>query len=364
MTVSAVSAAVYFNMSFSIVGKNWPGLLIFSILMLACTGTALGAAPVEEYVKRLEQAEAIADQMIDQEPDPEELLAVITMIRQLIPRAEEISTSSQGISRNVRVDNGWLHLRLDELANIANGDPEQQRSMLIEIADRLFVLQERVNSTVKAEDRKAQLDAILLRNEYRPDEEKESIVRKWLRSLWGFIRRLLDKLPRPQPAQPDDPGITPFRMFSLVFGLLLLVGIGFGLFRFITRRRRRKRKNDGLEVREVLGEALPDDITAADLLRKASEIASQGDYRTAIRRAYIALLCELEERGKLSLHKSRTNRDYIEELRGEIEILSPFSQMTGRFEKTWYGQAETSAGEFDDYLTLYRKTVTKKIGQD
>jgi len=325
---------------------------IGAVVLLACAGTALGGSTVDDYAERLERAEAIADQMIEEEPEPEDLLAAIALIRELIPRAEEVTIAN----RYIRVDNGWLHSRLDEIARIANGDPEQQRSMLIEIADRLFVLQERVKSSVKPVDRRAQLEAILSRDEYRPEEEKESIARKWLRSLWGFIVRMLDKLPKPRAARPEQADSNPFRYFSLIFAVLLLIGIGFGIFRYLRKRRRAGKRAGDEEVREVLGEALPDDITAADLLLRASEIAARGDYRSAIRRAYVASLCELEERGKLSLHKSRTNRDYLEALQDEKEIFSPFVRMTGRFERVWYGQNETSAGEFDDYLTLYRKT--------
>jgi hypothetical protein len=86
------------------------------------------------------------------------------MIRQLISRAEEVATSSQGSGQNVgSIMAGHLRQR----SKIANGDPEQQRSMLIKPTSSSCWN----GSIQRSGQRPTQLDAILLRNEYRPDEE-------------------------------------------------------------------------------------------------------------------------------------------------------------------------------------------------
>ena len=61
-------------------------------------------------------------------------------------------------------------------------------------------------------------------------------------------------------------------------------------------------------MREILGEQFDADVTADDLLKTAAEMARKGEYRLAIRRAYLALLYELEQRGKLRwLHLDTRN---------------------------------------------------------
>lgn len=325
-------------------------LMLVAVLHGGISAQVRAATPVGEYSERLEKAEAIADQMIEEEPPQEDILAAVALIRELVPRSEDIDVSGQ----NIKVDNNWLHQLLDEIARLSNGDPEQQRSLLIELADRLFVLQERINASIEVSDRKTQLENILSRDEYRPEEEKESIIRKWLRSLWGFISRLLNRLPRPRVEQPQNAGESPFGFFSLALGLLILIAVGYAVFRLARTGRRRKVRRTDEPERVVLGEVIPEGLTAKEQMRRAAEIAGQGDFRTAIRGAFIATLCELEELGKLSLHKSHTNRDYTEALRADTEIFRPFAQMTGRFEKAWYGQARTAASDFDDYLDLYR----------
>ncbi|MFN0110235.1 MAG: DUF4129 domain-containing protein, partial [Blastocatellia bacterium] len=82
-----------------------------------------------------------------------------------------------------------------------------------------------------------------------------------------------------------------------------------------------------------------------------------GDFRSAIRRAYIALLCELEQRGKVRLHRSKTNRDYLDELKPQPSLYPTFSVMTGAFEHVWYGHEPATENEFNDFLTLYKETV-------
>jgi Domain of unknown function (DUF4129) len=100
-------------------------------------------------------------------------------------------------------------------------------------------------------------------------------------------------------------------------------------------------------------------MTARELFDKATELARTGDYRSAIRRAYIALLCELEDRGKLRLHRSKTNRDYLDAMRSDPGIFPDFSSLTGLFEHVWYGQQRATDEQFGDFITRYEETISK-----
>jgi hypothetical protein len=142
---------------------------------------------------------------------------------------------------------------------------------------------------------------------------------------------------------------------------MILLGAGaalvYGLVQLAQRRRKRVKVKDEPEAREVLGEEIADDATAADLLAGASELARKGEYRSAIRRAYIAALVELEQRGKLRLHRSKTNRDYLNALSAEPRVFPKFSSMTGTFEHVWYGQAQADQDKFNDFVAQYRETT-------
>ena len=92
----------------------------------------------------------------------------------------------------------------------------------------------------------------------------------------------------------------------VVFALALAV-IAFIIWKFVPRllRQRRQGKKRGKRgVRVVLGETLAADQTASDLLAEAEGLARAGHLRAAIRKGYIALLCELGDRKcQLAQHK-------------------------------------------------------------
>jgi hypothetical protein len=296
----------------------------------------------------------LIDPLIDGEPTAAEIVAAMKSVKQLIPAQEEVETDGQ----TIRANNAWLHAAADLIIKNSYGDEEQVRSMLIELADRLLVLEQQVSASmenVAAVDQRALLQKILSRSEYLPDEKKESTIKKWLKRLGDYIVSLLAKLFGKRNPQVGNSGTGSVAAVRIIVTLILLAAASFGLVKLLQKFRRRRKKDD--DVREVLGEELPDDMTATDLLNNARQLAGNGDFRSAIRRAYIALLCELEQRGKVRLHRAKTNRDYLDELKSETLLYPTFSVMTGAFEHIWYGQEPATETEFNDFLTLYQETV-------
>lgn len=332
------------------------GLNFLLAFMLAVP--AFAAASAEEYAERLRQAEKVADNLIEGEPSPVEIVATMNSIKELLPQHEDVEVNGQVI----RTDNTWLHEAINLVIKNANGDDEQVRSMLVEIADRLFQLEQRVSASQKqgdsvGQDQAGQLERILARSEYVPEEKKESSIRQWINKLWDKLMSLLARLFGSRNSSPGSFGQGSVSIVRIVITLILLAAASFGLVKLLRRLQGRSRKNRDDEVREVLGEELADDVTAAELLTNANELARQGDFRSAIRRAYIALLCDLEQRGKVHLHRAKTNRDYLDELKPETSLHPIFSIMTGAFEHVWYGHEQATESEYSDFITLYQETV-------
>jgi hypothetical protein len=334
-------------------GLTWLWACCF--FMISPAGAAV---PLNDYVARLAEAEEIVDKFTEGEHSAYEALGAMAKVRRLIPAREEVESDGQ----IVRVDNSWLHEVVDDVVKNAHGDVEQRRSMLIEIADRLFLLHERVSAAQpqqipKAADLAGPLKQILARSEYTPEVQQESSFRRLIKRLWAAILRFLSRF---EPAQPRTPAVTGTGVlsgFRIVILLVIFAASVFGLIQLLKRLKRRSRSAAEKETREVLGEEIGEDVTVADLLAKATELAGRGEYRTAIRRAYIASLFELEQRGKLRLHRAKTNRDYLDLLRTEREIFPTFSSMTGTFEKVWYGQTGASAEEFNGFISRYQETI-------
>jgi Domain of unknown function (DUF4129) len=123
------------------------------------------------------------------------------------------------------------------------------------------------------------------------------------------------------------------------------------------RRSRKTRMKKRREARIVLGERLEPEASATDLLSEAESLARNGELRAAIRKAYIALLVELGDRKVISLAQSKTNRDYLRAVSSLPSLYSNMSGLTDSFERHWYGFAQTSLTDWQDFKAGYHAAL-------
>jgi hypothetical protein len=332
----------------------------FAIAFLAslCAPAVLAQrlSSVDGYANRLDQAERTVNEAIERNSPASELANRMSTVKRLLPASEEVEFNDV----ITRVDNAWLHEAVNNVAKNVEGDADQRHSMLSEISARLARLRQSVKAAQTAEDRAlqdqgARLDDILARPEYRPEEKRESVIARSIRRITEFIVRSLIKLFGGASAPGGAGLVTVLR--ALIF-LVVVAALIFGAAKLARRfQARKKQAAEETETREALGEEIAEDATAADLFAMASELARQGEYRKAIRRAYIALLCDLDQRGKLRLGRSKTNRDYLDAVRSEQRIYPTFSVMTYAFERAWYGQERATEDEFQNFVTLYQEAI-------
>ena len=109
----------------------------------------------------------------------------------------------------------------------------------------------------------------------------------------------------------------------------------------------------------MLGEQLAPDETAADLLTEAERLARAGDLRGAMRKAYIAVLCELGDRKILRLAPHKTNRDYLRALREHARLFQSVQPLTNAYERHWYGLTPASEADWNEFQAQ-SKAVTKE----
>jgi len=328
-------------------------------LYFATAVRAQKLSTVGDYANRLERAEQVVGEVIERDIPASGFVARMNAVKLLAPASEDVDFNGAVIS----VDNAWLHEAVNNAIKNKNagGDIEQRRSTLIGISNRLARLKQSVkeaqttqNQTLQ--DHRSRLDNILARPEYQPEEKRESLIGGWVRRIKEFIVRLLIRLfgGASAPRKGAAGLLTVFRI--LVF-LAVIAALVFGAVKLAERLQRREKPENETETREALGEEIAEDVTAAELFANASELARQGEYRKAIRRAYIALLCEFEQRGKLRLNRSNTNRDYLDAMRSEQLIYPTFSVMTNAFEHVWYGQERATEDEFREFVALYQDAV-------
>lgn len=328
-----------------------PSLLVMAWLISA-TLTASAATPFNEYASRIEQAAKKVKTLIKGEHEEAEVRGTLKVVEQMLPTTEDIEFGREV----VHVDNTWLHQAISAL----KPEREAREQQVAEIYHRLSALERRLkpgSETTKDESaaERARLQSILSRPEYQPEAEKESTLQKWFNELKDAIFRFLARI-------FSAGGMSaPNAMTILLLRLLIYTAVGLAIIlagRALARSLRRgaKRQAKG-EVREVLGEQIEEHVTAEDLIKAAGELARAGEYRLAIRRVYIALLYDLEQRGKLRLHRSKTNRDYLHALSSEPAIYPPVADLTTAYERVWYGHARAVSDDYAGFIARYREAL-------
>jgi hypothetical protein len=127
----------------------------------------------------------------------------------------------------------------------------------------------------------------------------------------------------------------------LALGLVLVIGLVVYAFQGVRRSIVAEAR-----VREEAAQDEPQ--TAEDAFDQAQAAARAGDYRTAARHLYLSSLLWLEDRKLLRYDRSRTNREYLTQLRGK-PVHDELAPVVETFERVWYGHRALDAEEFERY---------------
>ncbi len=82
----------------------------------------------------------------------------------------------------------------------------------------------------------------------------------------------------------------------------------------------------------------------------------RGEYDTAIRLYYIAVIKELSVKKLIKWKKDKTNRDYYNELAGKT-IQPSFSDMTNVYERIWYGSKSLQQHDFNSLEGRFQQVI-------
>lgn len=96
----------------------------------------------------------------------------------------------------------------------------------------------------------------------------------------------------------------------------------------------------------------PDRYTAGVLWQEANDHAAAGRFGEAVHTLYLSVLVLLHRADLIRYERTRTNGEYVFQLRVRKELQSPFAEMTNRFEAHWYGDRPSQAADFAACLQL------------
>jgi hypothetical protein len=306
-----------------------------------------GAAEIEAGLKQNEIHHSGSRQFVEQ-------------IRRDFPTSERL----EWFGGSVETSNEWLLSQTTDFekeADLVKRLPIMSaiREHLSALSYKFDELDRRAEETRTKDEDRQKLGEILRREEYqKPQQSEESAFQRWLRRVLEWF---LDQLPK-----PSSPGqsLSGMEGLAAVLRVLLYVGIfavvlfgitklAFVLFPNLRRTPKPKKKKS----RVILGEQIAEDQGASDLFSEAESLAREGDLRGAIRKGYIALLCDLSDRNVIGLARNKTNRDYLRDVRSRSELHRRMQSVTEQFERHWYGIQKSEAKDWTRFSEEYREAI-------
>ena len=340
--------------------------LLCATLCALASASVIAATPFSAYQQKVHLS-AILLEALPQWKKVESQANYARRVEAAIAQLREELLSLETVERNgatFRVDNKWLAESLDRYERIPAADDERRTLELAQITERLKALDERLaemsGSTAGAskDEEKKRLSGILQRPEYSDKADEGSA---WERLRRRFMEWLRSLFPKSEGLQPGTAGALSNIAQIFVIALALAV-IAYVVWKFwpMFRRSRAARKGDREEARVVLGERLEPGQTAADLLAEAEALARAGDLRSAIRKGYIALLCELGDRKIIGLAQHKTNHDYLRAVRQIEPLHQQMQQLTRSFENHWYGFIPATETDWNAFRSGFQRIASNQ----
>lgn len=331
-----------------------------ALLFLFCM-PALGIT-LGDYKEKVNAARSLVSEaeteLNDGVGDQSRLRALVRYIREKFPASEQVEWDGG----TVETSNAWLLEKNTALEN--DSLSKTRRSVLVEMREYLSAISFKLHELEQAaapartkDEDKQKLAEILRREEYqKPQPQGESAVQRWVRK---FIEWLESIFPRSAGSQ-DFSGIGVLAyvlQVALVIALLAL--LGFLAYKIVPlifphmRRVRAPKKRD----RVILGEQIAEHETARDLFGEAERLAREGNLRGAIRKGYIALLCDLSDRKVIGLARNKTNRDYLRDVRSRRDLHPRMKTVTDTFERHWYGFQRSDEQDWVRFREEYDRAI-------
>lgn len=285
------------------------------------------------------------------------IAATLQQVQESLLRLEVIEWNGTTLS----VDNKWLAEALARYQQIPAEDKARRDAELSQMTERVKALDEHLAElapqaqAAPKDEEKKKLEAILQRPEYnaKPDEGS-ALGRLWQR----IVKWWRDLFPKQSELAPGTSrtfsGLAQLFVIALALAVIVYV-----LWKFTPMFRRgiNVGKSERREARIVLGERLAPNQTSADLLAEAEALARAGDLRAAIRKGYIALLCELGDRKIIGLAQHKTNRDYLRAVNNIEPLHGQMQQLTQTFENHWYGFVPATQNDWNAFRSGFERAV-------
>ncbi len=333
-------------------------------MLVLCFSSGSLAATIEEYKSKIDSARKLAIELeteLRNDGSNESVTRDFAVrIRRDFPAAERVEWNGG----TVETTSGWLLDKARELEG--ETDPVKRLVSIVEIREYLSAISfklEELKLAAAAERTKdgdkQKLAEILRREEYqKPQKEQESVVQAWLRRFLEWLESIFSRSGVPAPSFSGLSSLTVLLQILVYGGLLVVLGIlVYKIAPLLIPKLKRGRRSKKKKERVILGEQLGEDATATDLFAEAERLAREGNLREAIRKGYVALLCDLSDRKVIGLARNKTNRDYLRDVRSRRDLHPRMKSVTDTFERHWYGFQESADQDWVRFREEYHEAI-------
>jgi hypothetical protein len=189
---------------------------------------------------------------------------------------------------------------------------------------------------------------ILARPEFgvRQDSWREAAAKAEARALEKAFRWLGGKL---------DPHIAESSVFVGAVVVLLILGVALLILLLLLRLKNRHvihARNSETTSSVSYTSASPSEL-AGEALAKAAK----GDFASAFRLGFLAVLLALDRSGDIRYHMSKTNWEYVRALRsaGRVDLSDDLETLSRTFDFTQYGSQPCSAADYESCISVYQR---------
>lgn len=283
---------------------------------------------------------------------------------ELVNRLKDPGASLRRIEFNgtsVEVDYAWFAAKADAIEK----SPDVQLATIEEVGERIDALLLKVSELEEAnatgltkDESKQKLGEILSRIEFqKPAPPEESLMDRITRAINKWLNEVFPKVE--MPADTGEGMRTTSVALQFVLYAVVIAVVGYLLIKFAPffASKLGRRRRESAEERVIMGDRIAFDENASTLFGEAELLARNGDLRGAVRKGYIALLCELSDRKLVGLARHKTNRDYLRDVRKHRTLFQRMNDLTGSFERHWYGRVETTSTDWENFRDGYRQTM-------
>ena len=177
-----------------------------------------------------------------------------------------------------------------------------------------------------------------------------------------------DTRTRPEPeTRVTVPNLSGFAQILLI---VLIVGFIIAVGRALAQNFLRDREGDAPPDEAPPDAAAPEaaavrgpiETDVERLLARARAAAARGEYARAIDDTYAALLRRLDGDGLIDIHPSRTNGDYVRQLRDRPDLKSTVRDIVGDVERVQFGATLPSERAFRAVIERVAPLVGRALG--